>query len=74
MNNLDVPVSPTACEVCGQLPPPGHRICDACWPDRALEVGRAGRCVVCERPRLIKKLTRRDDGKLVCLEHLTRPD
>ena len=60
----------TGCEVCGQPPPPGHRICDECWPERAILVGRASRCVECSKPRLLEKLTPRSDGRLICPEHI----
>jgi ribosomal protein S14 len=59
------------CEVCGQPAPAGHRICDICWPDRAVEVGRAAICVQCGRPRLAEKLTMLPDGSRICATHLT---
>ena len=59
----------TACEVCGGQPPLGHLICDECWPQRAIEVGRAGVCAECSKPRLVEKLVQRSDGLMVCQNH-----
>ncbi len=59
------------CEVCGGPPAPGHRICDNCWPEAAIEAGQAAVCARCGRPRLLEKLAKDATGTLVCLNHLT---
>ncbi|HEX2916721.1 MAG TPA: hypothetical protein VH186_38525 [Chloroflexia bacterium] len=58
------------CEVCGQTPPPGHRICDNCWPDEAIKAGAAAICSECGRPRMVEKLARDAEKRLVCKTHL----
>lgn len=57
------------CEVCGGLPPPGHRFCDNCWPEAAIATHHAALCEVCGAPKVIEKLTTDAQGRLVCAAH-----
>jgi hypothetical protein len=58
------------CEVCGGQPPHGHRFCDDCWPEKVIAVGKAARCEICDTPKVIEKLSRDTQGRLVCNVHL----
>lgn len=60
------------CEVCGGEPPPGHRFCDNCWPEAAIQAGKAARCALCGAPKVIEKLypLSGESSKLVCAAHL----
>ncbi len=58
------------CEICEKGAPPGHRFCDLCWPEEAINGGKAARCAVCGRPGVIEKMAKEAEGEaLICLSH-----
>jgi hypothetical protein len=57
------------CEVCSGTTPPGHRICDRCWPDSAIAAGLAALCAVCGAPKVLEKLRKDAKGRMLCATH-----
>jgi hypothetical protein len=56
----------TNCEICGGVAPEGHRFCDNCWADKAIEMGKAALCQNCQTPKVIEKLHKTPEGILLC--------
>src|SRR5690349_17125072 len=48
-----MPGTTSKCTVCGQAAPAGHKVCDNCWPDKAIKAGKAAKCDLCGKPRML---------------------
>lgn len=57
------------CVVCGQAAPTGHKVCDNCWPDKAIKAGKAAKCDLCGKPRMLDKMLPVKNGVWICREH-----
>jgi hypothetical protein len=57
------------CLVCGETTPAGHKVCDRCWPDKAIKAGKAAKCDLCGKPRMLDKMLPVKNGVMICREH-----